>query len=387
MKRLLLIFCIAVLALSAPLPARAWELEQQWTKPVATGVAFYHFRLRFEQGPVHLYMLEIQPDSRYTIRPVVANNRIGSLAPVEQLAKGVGAVAAINGGFFDTGRTRLPVGLIKIDYQTLFEQFLHRPVLGIDAQGGVHFATFELHSCLFAPETSVMLPLFGYNRARKYGEIIAYTPEFGPMTRTNEWGREFVLKRVSPQAVPGGGSNYLGEKYIILGEEAGNAAIPRDGMMVSFHSNALSRYGKMLAGLYPGAEVEVLTDLPEGWASFPHLLGGGPMLLSGGSYVLNYREEKFKSAMNSPTARTAVGKTRDGRTVLVVIDAGAKDYSVGATWHQLAVVSRDFLNVEDLMGFDGGGSSTMYVGDRVANRPKDGAARSVANIIAIVKRG
>ena len=110
------------------------------------------------------------------------------------------------------------------------------------------------------------------------------------------------------------------------------------------------------------------------------------MLLSDGAYVLNFREEKFKSAMNSPTARTAVGKTTDGRTVLVVIDGGAKDYSVGATWHQLAVVGRDFLNLQDLMGFDGGGSSTMYVGDRVANRPKDGAARSVANIIAIVHR-
>jgi len=386
MKGLRLILCIAVIALCAPGGARAWELEQQWTKPVARGVTFYHFRLRFEHGPAHLYMLEVQPDSDYGIRPVIANSRIGSLAPVEQLARGVGAVAAINGGFFDTGRTRLPVGLIKIDYQTLFEQFLRRPVLGIDAQGGVHFATFELHSYLFAPETSTMLPLFGYNRTRKYGEIIAYTPEFGPFTRTNEWGREFILKRVSPQAVRGGGSNYLGEKYILLGEEGGNTAIPRDGMVVSFHSNALRRYGKLLSGLYPGAEVEVLTNLPQGWASYPHLLGGGPMLLKDGAYVLNYREEKFKSSMNSPTARTAVGRTRDGRTVLVVIDAGARDYSVGATWHQLAVVGRDFLNLEDLMGFDGGGSSTMYVGGRVANRPQDGAARSVANIIAIVRR-
>ena len=80
---------------------QAWELEQQWVKPVADGVTFFHFRLRFEQGPAHLYMLELDPASGYTIRPVVANNRLGSLAPVEKLAMQVGAAAAINGGFFE----------------------------------------------------------------------------------------------------------------------------------------------------------------------------------------------------------------------------------------------------------------------------------------------
>ncbi len=365
---------------------QAWELEQQWVKPVADGVTFFHFRLRFEQGPAHLYMLELDPASGYTIRPVVANNRLGSLAPVEKLAMQVGAAAAINGGFFDTGSSRLPVGLIKIDHRTVFEQFLPRPVLGVDADGGVHFATFELHSTLYLPEQNTLVPLFGYNRSRKYGEIVAYSSEYGPYTGTNEWGREFVLKRISPQRARVGEENYVGEKYLVTGESDRNSRIGEDDLVVSFHANAIRRYGERLRDLYPGAEVELLTNLPEGWERFPHLLGGGPMLINGSREVLDFRRERFSRSLNSPTARTAAGMTEQGRIVLIVIDAGAKDYSVGATWHQLAIVGRDFLNLQDLMGFDGGGSSTMYVDDRVVNRPRGGAPRSVANILAVVHK-
>jgi hypothetical protein len=384
----LLVICLVVigLALAMDAPAFAWELEQQWTKPVGKGVTFYHFRLRFEQGPAHLYMLEVSPESGYTIRPVLANNRIGSLAPVEDLAKQVNAVAAINGGFFDTGASRLPVGLIKIDHRTVFEQFLPRPVLGIDSTGGIHFAAFELHSTLYSPEQDLELPLFGYNRNRKYGEIVAYSSEYGRATGTNVWGREFMLKRVSPQIAKEGEENYVGEKYLIVGENSHNSAIAGDELIVSLHSNAIRRYGDQLKGVYLGAEMEVRTNLPEGWERYPHLLGGGPMLVEEGQYVLDYKRERFSRALSTATARTAVGLTRSGKIALIVIDSGAPDYSVGATWHQLAIVGRDFLNAKHLMGFDGGGSSTMYVSGRVANRPQGGVPRSVANILAVVPR-
>jgi len=384
----LLAICVVVtgLFMAMDAPARAWELEQQWTKPIGKGVTFYHFRLGFEQGPAHLYMLEVSPESGYTIRPVLANNRIGSLAPVENLAKQVNAIAAINGGFFDTGASRLPVGLIKIDHRTVFEQFLPRPVLGIDATGGVHFATFELHSTLHPPEQGTTLPLFGYNRPRKYGEIVAYSSEYGPTTGTNRWGLELILKRVSPRRAKEGEENYVGEKYLVIGENSHNTAIGADELVVSLHSNAIRRYGDLLKTVYLGAEVEVRTNLPEGWERYPHLLGGGPMLVEEGRYVLDYKSERFSKTLSTATARTAVGLTRNGKIALIVIDAGSPDYSVGATWHQLAIVGRDFLNVEYLMGFDGGGSSTMYVSGRVANRPQGGVPRSVANILAVVPR-
>jgi len=111
------------------------------------------------------------------------------------------------------------------------------------------------------------------------------------------------------------------------------------------------------------------------------------MLVADEEYALDYLSERFSPKLSAPTARTAVGLTRNGKIALIVIDSGAPEYSVGATWHQMAIVGRDFLNARHLMGFDGGGSSTMYVSGRVVNRPQGGAPRSVANILAVVPRG
>jgi len=380
----LLVLCALSFLGFLPTSAGAWQLDQQWTRAVRPGVTFFHFRLTFEQGPAHLYMLQIDPGAYYTIRPVIANNRIGSLAQVDRLAREVQAVAAINGGFFDTRGQHLPVGLIRIDYRYLFEQFLPRPVLGIDAGGKIHFATFALHSSLYLPDAEVTIPLSGYNRARKFGQVVAYSREFGASTRTNPWGREIVLRRVSPGEPPAGTSNLLGLRYLVTGESAGDSVIPNDGLVLSFHSRALHEFRDQLSGLYPGAEIELRGNLPPGWEAFPHLLGGGPMLLKDGAVVLDYATERFKARMNHPASRTAVGLTSAGKIALIVIDRGEPAYSVGATWDQLALVGRDFLGLSELMGFDGGGSSTMFIEDRVVNRPSSGTPRAVANILAVV---
>jgi hypothetical protein len=380
-----LIACIAI-GLFAPFAALAAELEQQWTRQITDGVTYYHMRVRLDQGPAHLHILEISPQSGYTIKPAIANGKVGTLEPVSKLAKKVDAIAAINGGFFDTGSTRLPVGLIKMDFRTVFEQFLQRPVLGIDADGGIHFETFLLHSRLYLPDQETYIPLFGYNRPRKSGEIIAYTSDYGDSTKTNVWGRELLLKRLSPQEVHQGVDNYVGEKYLVVGEGVCNSPLGEDDLVLSIHSHALDKYSRQFSQLFPGSEVEIRTNVPAGWERFPYLLGGGPMLVKNGSYALNYRAERFSGAMNSPTARTAVGLSRSGNIMLIVVDAGSRDYSVGATWHQLATLGVSLLNVSDLMGFDGGGSSTMFVDNRVVNKPKGDAPRSVANIIAIVRK-
>ena len=384
-KLIALIACLA-LSLGPELRAQAAGIEQSWTRQVTQGVVYTHMRVRLDQGPAHLHILEISPDSGYTILPVIANGRIGSLAQVSTLAKNARAVAAINGGFFDTSSSHLPVGLIKINNHTIFEQFLPRPVLGIDANGAPHFATFTLHSRVFIPETGLTLPLFGYNRQRKAGEIIAYSSDFGSSTGTNDWGQELRLLRLSTQEARTGEENFIGERYLVVGENTGNTPIGEDELVLSFHSTAMRKYASQLKSLYPGAEVEVRTNVPQGWEKFPHLLGGGPMLVKDGDYALDFRAEHFTGAMNSPTARTAVGKTRNGSIVLIVVDAGSRSYSVGATWHQLAMLGMDLLGLTDLMGFDGGGSSTMYVDNKVVNEPKGGAQRSVSNIIAVVRK-
>ena len=130
------IFCLWLICLLVSVPALAlafdWEVANEKLMDVAPGVAYHKYFLDTSRGGLTVHTVQIDPMSSYALMPVIANNQLNTVAPVSELAAEVGAVAAINGGFFDTGRTRLPVGLVKIKRRIIFEQFLNRAVLGID---------------------------------------------------------------------------------------------------------------------------------------------------------------------------------------------------------------------------------------------------------------
>ncbi len=363
-------------------PAYSWEIDKTWKRQVADGVTFVHYRLVLARGPAHVFVVEVNPVSSHTLKPVIANNKIGTLEEVSSIAKRSGAVAAINGGFFDT-KSHLPVGLIAVRHRILYNQWLNRAVLGIDERGYAHFGTFRVGAELSFPKVGKSITVHGFNRNRKENEVVIYYPEFGANTRTNEWGVEVVCKRISPQSTSYPFAILEPERYLISSVSRNATAIPGDGMVISFHLPVVKGYG-WLDKVMLGDEVIVKTNLTGDWSTFPYLLGGGPMLISGGNIVLNPAKEDFRASYNHPTARTAVGKTYDEKILIIVVDSGGKDYSIGATWTELAYAIKGLYNVSDLMGFDGGGSSTMYVEDRVVNQPKGGAERKVSNILAVV---
>lgn len=382
-KRLSALISAALIAiLVANAPVRAWEIDKTWKRQVADGVTFVHYRLLFDRGPAHVFVVEVNPVSSHSLKPVIANNRIGTLEEVSSIAKRSGAVAAINGGFFDT-RSHLPVGLIAIRHRILYNQWLNRAVLGIDEKGYAHFGTFRVGAEISFPKVGKSITIHGFNRNRKENEVVIYYPEFGTNTRTNEWGVEVVCRRISPQNTSYPFAILEPERYLISSVSRNSTPIPSDGMVISFHLPVVKGYG-WLDKVMLGDEVIVKTNLTGDWSTFPYLLGGGPMLISGGNIVLNPAKEDFRASYNQPTARTAVGRTNDGKILIIVVDSGSKDYSIGATWTELAYAAKGLYNVSDLMGFDGGGSSTMYVEDRVVNQPKGGAERKVSNILAVV---
>ncbi len=362
-------------------PQLRWELLNEKDLRAGQGVTYRKYYIMTSRGGMHIHTVQIDPLADFGLMPVIANDQLNTTAPVKKLAKQVSAVAAINGGFFDTGKTRLPVGLVKIKRRIIFEQFLNRAVLGIDEHSQLHFSTFQLHSSVVIPAIDVTQTIHGYNRKRKQGELIIFTPEFGPTTKTNEYGVEIILHRISPDTVDKPFILLEPDRYVITGVNHRDTTIPPDGVVLSIHRPALSQM-TWLNQVYLGMEMQVRAAVPQGWESFPYLLGGGPLLLQSGKIVLNARSEHFGAYFDKPNSRTAVGRTEDGRNIIVVIDRAGK--SGGATWEELAVLFRDLLHCTDAMGFDGGGSSTMFVGDSIVNAPAGGGQRSVANILAVV---
>jgi exopolysaccharide biosynthesis protein len=92
------------------------------------------------------------------------------------------------------------------------------------------------------------------------------------------------------------------------------------------------------------------------------------------------------SFTRSPHPRTAVGLSRDGKTMYFVVADGRRAGVPGLTLSQLASFMSDELDACSAMNLDGGGSSAMWVGNRIVNRPADGVERPVGNHLGVVLR-
>jgi exopolysaccharide biosynthesis protein len=88
----------------------------------------------------------------------------------------------------------------------------------------------------------------------------------------------------------------------------------------------------------------------------------------------------------APHPRTAVGASRTGRFVYFVVADGRREGVPGPTLEELGRFMRDELGVCSALNLDGGGSSAMWVRDRIVNVPSDVPERKVGNHLAVVAR-
>ncbi|MGF1475562.1 MAG: phosphodiester glycosidase family protein [Geminicoccaceae bacterium] len=83
--------------------------------------------------------------------------------------------------------------------------------------------------------------------------------------------------------------------------------------------------------------------------------------------------------------RTAAGISEDGRTLyLVTVDGRQPGVSVGATITELGLLMRT-IGAHDAVNLDGGGSTTLVVGDALANTSSDPEPRAVSDAILLVR--
>ncbi len=84
--------------------------------------------------------------------------------------------------------------------------------------------------------------------------------------------------------------------------------------------------------------------------------------------------------------RTAVGLSKDKKTLYLVVADGRRTGVPGFTLPQLAAFLSEQLHACAAINLDGGGSSAMWVSDRIVNRPADGVERPVGDHLAVVLR-
>ena len=83
--------------------------------------------------------------------------------------------------------------------------------------------------------------------------------------------------------------------------------------------------------------------------------------------------------------RSMAGYLRNGNNAFVVVDGRLKNLSLGVTADQQAEWGKEY-GFTELANFDGGGSSTLILGDKILNSPSDGRERLIVSAIMAYRR-
>ena len=326
-------------------------------------MTFEQFKRTDYRGPIRGQLLRIDPATPGLKIDYAGRKHVAGTAPLLDTVLKDGAIAGINGDFFDICDTGAPLGL------------------GRDRQRGVLHGREE-----------------GWNTAFYIDK--AGLPHIGPLVTKAKivQHRRIHITNVNSPSVEKGGIGLYTRKWgkldryrVVDGRKKRVRMVEIRGNRVVRNTTKFPRHlkvkGQVLIGRgrAPVAELRRLVKRKRittrvGMSEHPKvaITGNTRMLLAGRRLSVNDVDMH---------PRTAVGIDRDTGQVLMLVIDGRQDFSRGYTMVELANLMKE-LGAEDALNLDGGGSSTM-VGLSpagtvdVLNSPSDGSQRPVPNGLEI----
>jgi hypothetical protein len=339
-------------------------------EPVAPGVARATYRLITTAGPLVVRVVTVDPrEPTVRLGTVLAHDRILSKdETVSSMARRTGAVAGINGDYFDINGSGAPLGVL-VRNGNLDRTPGGRIALTVARDGAVRFETYRFAGSAVAGAVSV--PIASVNDWPPQNGVALLTPAFGTPPAT----QGVALLALAPFARDAGGP----PRYRVASVTLAPPWPSGTGLRLA--------YGPAAQALGPvpdvGDVVTVAYDTDPSLAGVAAAIGGGPELLRDGVAVddptsPNYAERDRRI----PAA--AAARLAGGTLALVVVDGRHPLTSIGVNRGELTALLRS-LGATDAMLFDSGGSATLVaraLGDADAglrNDPSDGVERAVAD--------
>ncbi|MDX2529178.1 phosphodiester glycosidase family protein [Streptomyces europaeiscabiei] len=364
---------------------------------VAPGVEYTHFDIRAAMGLTHAHVLSVDLRNRQVGVGLLYPTKVAARATVSRLATSAGAVAGVNGDFFNNTETQhpgvaatgAPVGPAVAGGHALkaavpkgqrFGPSLPpgtstEDVLGVTTDGTARLDSLALDGSVTTPEGD--LPLRGLNQyALPVGSVGAFTPDWGSVSRMRA-----VCGTDTDRAAPCSTDTH--EVLVEDGRVVGSAGTPGSGAIAAGATVLVGREAgaQRLRRLSPGDSVEVQHVLVASTGTpYAFALGGYPVLRGG----------RPLPGLDDTTSavRTAAGIADGGHRLLLLALDGAAAYRTGLTIAEVADTLRELGSVE-AFSLDGGGSSTLVArapgasAVTVRNHPSDGAERAVPNGIGV----
>ena len=360
----------------APVPAPPFPkiiTDAPTITDVAPGISYGDYEMRTADGPLSVHVLAIDPrNPTVRIGTALSNDRLVSQGEtVSSMALRTGAVAGVNGDYFDINQTNQPLNIL-VNNARLIRMPMQRWAIAFDKDKNARFSEFAIAETATLPQGPLRLKTMN-DWPPPGGGAVFITPEYGPL-RALDNVTEIQLQPLSgtpPFAT-----------YRVTGI-ADNAQTQSAGYYLALGLNA---YG---GGALPNPSDTIAID----GASTPTLddvvsaIGGGPLLVKDGAWYAD-PDGPSKGEFATHMPATSVGVTRDGTLLMFEIDGRQPALSIGVLQPQIASLMIAFGTVTG-MQFDGGGSSTMVArlpGDenaRVQNSPSDGIERHVADALLV----
>ncbi|AQS72343.1 phosphodiester glycosidase family protein [Streptomyces pactum] len=370
----------------------------QYAAQIAPGVTYEEFDIPAAKGVTHAHVLSVDLRDPRVRLGLLYPGAVAARAPVSRLAGTQGAVAGVNGDFFNITETQHPgveatgasVGPAIAHGRALkgavpdgqrFGPALPpgtttRDVLGVGVDRRARLDRLSLDGSVRTRDGR--LPLGGFNQyALPTGSIGAFTSAWGGASRMRA-----TCGTDTDRAAPCSTDTY--EVTVRGGRVVAASGTPGSGPVTSGTTVLVGREegARRLRRLSPGEPVRVRHRLVASASRVPYrfALGGYPVLADG--RPLPALDDTVSAV------RTAAGVADGGRRVFLLALDGSPAYRTGLTIAEVASVMRG-LGAVDAFSLDGGGSTTLVArepgaaGVSVRNSPSGGAERPVPNGIGV----
>lgn len=339
------------------------QLEKKEQIKFLNGLEYTSWRNIVGGRQIWLHILRVD-SSQYQARPFLAKRQILGRETVSKIVAGEHLLAGINAAYFDADGTI--IGNTKLQGQIVSTEDMPRASLAISDKWGYKILETAYQGEVILP-SGKRLDISAVNRERLDNDLILYNSWYGSSTKTNPYGLEVlvcngVVQSINPQ---------------------GNTSLQAGQEILSAHGTMQTELSKLKIG----DKVIIRQTLGEKADAYDNILGAGPLLVKAGKILVTAEKESFPADIAVGKApRSAVGITADQQLLLVTVD-GRSDYSGGVTLEELAQYLLD-LGAVEAMNFDGGGSSTLVVLNKLLNNPSDGnrQERAIGNILGITRR-
>ncbi|MEV7812832.1 phosphodiester glycosidase family protein [Streptomyces flaveolus] len=389
---------LAGAALAGAAPAGAAPAGRR----LAPGVTYRQFDIDAAAGTARAHLLTVDLADPHVHVDLLYPGAVAARATVSRLANSSGAVAGVNGDFFNITETQHPgvdatgaaVGPAVADGQVLkaavpngqrFGPALPtgtttRDVFGVGTDRRARLDRLSLSGSVGTPEGR--LSLKGLNQyALPVDSVGAFTARWGSASRVRA-----VCGTDTERAAPCSDDTYevkvRGGRVVSATDAPGSGSIPADTTVLLGREEG----ARQLRKLSVGDPVDVTHTLVAASSGVPYTfaIGGFPIL----------RDGSPPSGLDDRTSavRTVVGYKGGGRQMLLLALDGSANYRGGLTVAEEAETMRS-LGATAAFNLDGGGSTEMVARDTgaasvtVRNHPSGGAERPVPNGVGVFSTG